>query len=96
MTAAVLVRSGCVVYLALLPRPGDETALKQMEYFWKSVGSLRGKLEFKGTILFCPSRWKAALNAWEHVDFDIETERRVKKAFDPNGMFARGRFVGGI
>ena len=96
MTAPVLVRSGCVVYVALLPRAGDETAPKQLEYFWKSVGSLRGKLEFKGTILFCPSRWKAALNAWEHVDFDIETERRVKKAFDPNGMFARGRFVGGM
>jgi FAD/FMN-containing dehydrogenase len=96
MTAPVLVRSGGVVYLALLPRPGDETALKQMEYFWKSVGSLRGKLEFKGTILFCPSKWKAALNVWEHVNFDIEMERRVKKAFDPNGMFARGRFVGGM
>lgn len=96
MTAPVLVRSACVVYVALLPRAGDETALKQMEYFWKSIGSLRGKLEFKGTILFCPAKWKAALNVWEHVNFDMEMERRVKKAFDPNGVFARGRFVGGM
>jgi len=96
MTAPVLVRSGCVVYMALLPQAGNETALKQLEYFWKSIGSLRGKLEFKGTILFCPAKWKAALNVWEHVNMDLEMERRVKKAFDPNGLLARGRFVGGM
>jgi hypothetical protein len=96
MTAPVLVRSGCAVYLALLPRAGDEAALKQLEYFWKSIGSLRGKLEFKATILFCPAKWKTELNVWEHVNSDLEMERRVKKAFDPNGLLARGRFVGGI
>ena len=96
MKAPVLVRSGSVVYMALLPRAGDETALKQMEYFWRSVGSLRGKLEFRGTLVFCPAKWKTALNVWQHVDSDPEMERRVKKAFDPNGVFARGRFVGGM
>ena len=96
MTAPVLVRGESVVYMALLPRAGDETVLKQTQYFWKSVGSLRGKLEFRGALLFCPAQWKAALNAWAHVDFDSEMERRVKKAFDPNGVFARGRFVGGM
>ena len=96
MTAPVLVRSGCVLYMALLPRTGDETALKQLDYFSKSVGSLRGKLEFKGTILFCPAKWKTVLNVWMHVNSDVEMERRVKKAFDPNGVFARGRFVGGV
>ena len=96
MRAPVLVRAGSVVYLALLPRAGDEMALKQMEYFWKSVGSLRAKLEFRGSLVFCPAKWKAKLNVWAHVDFDLEMERRVKKAFDPNGVFARGRFVGGM
>ena len=96
MTAPVLVRGGAIVYMALLPREGDESALKQMEYFWKSVGSLRGKLEFRASLLFCPSEWKAALNVWACVESDLETERRVRKAFDPNGVFARGRFVGGI
>ena len=96
MKAPVLLRSGSVVYMALLPRAGDETALKQMEYFWKSVGSLRGKLEFRGTLVFCPAKWKTALNVWQHVDSDPEMERRVKKAFDPTGVFARGRFVGGM
>lgn len=96
MTAPVLARGGSVVYLALLPREGGDTVLRQLDYFWKSVGSLRGKLDFRGALLFCPPRWKAALNVWEHVGFDAEMERRVKKAFDPNGMFARGRFAGGM
>jgi hypothetical protein len=96
MSAPVLARSGSVVYMALLPRTGDETALKQVEYFWKSVGSLRGKLEFGASLLFCPAKWKVALNVWAHVDLDLEMERRVKQAFDPNGVFARGRFVGGM
>ena len=96
MKAPVLVRSESAIYMALLPRVGDETALKQLEYFWKSVGSLRGKLEFKATIVFCPAKWKTTLDVWEHANVEMDMERRVKKAFDPNGVFARGRFVGGI
>jgi glycolate oxidase FAD binding subunit len=96
MSSAALIRSGSILYLALAPREKDETALKQLEYFWKSVGSLRSKLEFRGSLLFCPTEWKAALNVWAYAQPDLELERRVKKAFDPAGIFARGRFVGGI
>ena len=96
MTSAALVRSSSILYFALLPRENDETAQKQVAYFWKSVGSLRRKLEFRGSLLFCPVEWKAELNVWAHVESDLDLERRVKKAFDPNGTLARGRFLGGI
>ena len=94
MSSAILIRSGSIVYLVLLPRDGDETADKQAVYFWKSVGSLRGQMEFQASILFCPSDWKAELDVWAHADGTIDLGQRVKKAFDPNGTFARGRFVG--
>src|SRR5262249_1657442 len=74
MNAAILVRSGFVVYMALAPRAADEAAWKQLEYFWKSVSSLRGKLEFRGALLFCPAQWKTALNVWQHVEFDLDLE----------------------
>jgi len=96
LTAPLLVRSSSVVYLALVPRAGDDATLAQTEYFWKSVGSLRGKLEFRAAMLFCPPEWKPALHVWAHVGENAEMERRVKKAFDPGGVFARARFVGGI
>lgn len=96
ISTAILIRSTSIVYLALLPRTDDESALKQVAYFWNSVGSLRGKLEFNASVLFCPAEWKLALNIPAVMPADLDLHRRVKKALDPNGMFAPGRFVGGI
>ena len=95
MPSAALIRSGSIIYLALLPQAGDETATKQITYFWKSVGSLHGQLQFDAAVLFCPTEWKPELAAGALVPRSIELQRRVKKAFDPNGVFASGR-VGGI
>lgn len=96
MPAPVLVRSGSILYVALLPRDGDESALQPIAYFWRSIGSLRGKLEFNASILFCPSEWKQELDVWAHANQNKDLQQRVKKAFDPSGVFARGRFVGGL
>jgi glycolate oxidase FAD binding subunit len=96
MPAPVLVRSGSILYVALLPRDGDESALQPIAYFWRSIGSLRGKLEFNASILFCPSEWKRELDVWAHANQNQDLQQRVKKAFDPSGVFARGRFVGGL
>jgi hypothetical protein len=46
--------------------------------------------------LFCPAEWKAELNVWAYAGGPIDLGLRVKKAFDPSGTFARGRFVGGV
>ncbi len=96
MPAAVLIRSASIVYLALLTREDDEAALKQIAYFCNSVGSLRGQLEFNPFLLFCPAEWKSFLNIPAPSLADLDLHRRVKKAFDPNGIFAPGRFAGGI
>jgi glycolate dehydrogenase FAD-binding subunit len=96
MSSAILIRSGSIVYLALLPRQGEESAIKQAAYFWRSVGSLREQMEFNASILFCPAEWKAELNVWAYAGGPIDLGLRVKKAFDPSGTFARGRFVGGV
>jgi glycolate oxidase FAD binding subunit len=96
MPPAILIRGASIVYLAMLPREDDESAAKQLAYFCNSVGSLRGKLEFNPWLLFCPAEWKSALNIPAQTSADIDLHRRVKKAFDPTGIFAPGRFVGGI
>jgi glycolate oxidase FAD binding subunit len=94
--SVVLVRSASIVYLGMLPRDGDESTLKQVSYFWNSVGSLRGKIELHGSILFCPAEWKPKLNVWQYAPSNNDLQRRTKKAFDPGDTFARGRLVGGI
>jgi len=97
MPSVVLIRSGSIIYLALLPREGDETVTKQIAYFWRSVDSLRGQLEFNATVMFCPTEWKSELDSTVQVPAQsLDLQRRVKKAFDPNGTFGSGRFVGGI
>jgi hypothetical protein len=93
--SAALIRSGSIVYLALLPREVDESTLKQIAYFWKSAGSLRAQFEFSASILFCPTKWKSELDVWAHASGSMDLQRRVKNAFDPSGVFAPGRFVGG-
>src|SRR5215467_2666565 len=96
MPSTALLRAGTVLYLALAPNGDDESAAKQVAYFWKSVGSLRDKLEFNASILFCPTEWKRQLNIWTYAAPDLDLHRRVKNAFDPMHIFAPGRFVGGI
>jgi glycolate oxidase FAD binding subunit len=96
MRSAILIRSASIVYLALLPGDGDENAIKQAVYFWKSVGSLRGQMEFSAAILFCPAEWKGELDVWVYAEGAADLGQRIKKAFDPQSTFARGRFVGGM
>ena len=96
MPSTVLIRSGTIVYLAVLPRERDESALKQVAYFWKSACSLRAQFEINAAILFCPAAWKMELGIWAHVSGSMDLERRIKNAFDPSDTFAPGRFVGGI
>lgn len=96
MSPVALIRSASIVYLALLPRENDDSALKQAAYFCDSIGSLRGKLEFNASLLFCPAEWKSGLQTPALVPADLDLHRRVKKAFDPNATFAPGRFAGGI
>lgn len=94
--SAVVLRSQGALYLALLPAGKDESLLKQVAYFWKSVNSLRAKLEFHATIPFCPSEWKRELNVWGISRPEFTLMQRVKSALDPQDIFAPGRFVGGI
>jgi len=94
--SVALIRSGSIVYFALLPREGGETATKQIAYFGKSVDSLHGQLEFNASVLFCPRDWKSWFDSKAQVPESLDLQRRVKKAFDPNGTFASGRLVGAI
>jgi glycolate oxidase FAD binding subunit len=96
ISCAVLARSTSIVYVALLPHDGDETALKQIASLCKGIDTMRKQMELNVSTLFCPAEWKAELSVWNPTADVLDIARRVKKAFDPNGTFASGRFVGGI
>jgi glycolate dehydrogenase FAD-binding subunit len=72
----------------------------------KTIGSLAqiasGVFEYAAThngsafILFCPTLLKRVVNIWGPARGDAALMRRVENAFDPNNVFAPGRFVAGI
>ena len=43
-----------------------------------------------------PTAWKAALDVWGPPGAGFDLMKGVKAVFDPHGLFARGRFVGGL
>ncbi len=47
----------------------------------------------QASILFCPTELKRVLNVWGPARAEWELMRRVKQAFDPQSLFAPGRFV---
>lgn len=48
------------------------------------------------TIPWCAPQWKSELPVWGEPGKDILLMRRIKQAFDPQGIFAPSRFAGGI
>jgi glycolate oxidase FAD binding subunit len=43
-----------------------------------------------------PAIWKTALDVWGPPGAGFDLMKGVKAVFDPHGLFARGRFVGGL
>ena len=72
----------------------------------KTIGSLAhiasGVFEFaaahngSASILFCPVALKRVVNIWGPARNDSALDAQVKNAFDPENVFAPGRFVAGI
>jgi glycolate oxidase FAD binding subunit len=63
------------------------------------VRALRPRLEARGGSLVVERAWpevKAALDVWGDPGPAFALMRGVKAAFDPAGILAPGRFVGGL
>jgi glycolate oxidase FAD binding subunit len=94
LSCITLIRSGFIIYLAVIPSESGEQSFGSVFALWQSIATLRAKFEFNPTILFCPPAWKAELNVWRYAADPLGLHARVKKAFDPSNTFAPGRFAG--
>ncbi|MBN2413677.1 FAD-binding oxidoreductase [candidate division KSB1 bacterium] len=56
------------------------------------VKSLRGLINIKQ----CPGQLKQHFDMWDMAGDQFKWHKRIKHEFDPTGIFAAGRFVGGI
>ncbi len=95
LPCAVFARGVGVIYFALLPTERDATTMTRLAQCAKEIVSGAGKNN-RGMILRSPLELKREMNVWGTPGEDFPLMQRVKQAFDPHGIFAPGRFVGGL
>jgi glycolate oxidase FAD binding subunit len=93
---ALVARAGGTIYFALLPSSANNETTAQLArcttQIFDSISSAGGN----ATLLFAPRALKQRINVWGLPRPDLALMRRLKTAFDPQNIFASGRFAGGI
>jgi glycolate oxidase FAD binding subunit len=96
LRAVFVLRACSVAYLALLAKTGDTSAIQSLGRLASEVFSTVAARRGTATLLHGPRSLKQAINVWGEKRPDFPLMQRVKQAFDPQNIFAPGRFVGGI
>jgi glycolate oxidase FAD binding subunit len=96
LRAALLVRAAGVVYFAVFAASGDEAAIAALTKIAAGVTSLARTRQVHATLLHAPREIKTKAAGTRPGELDMALQQRVKQAFDPSGVFAPGRVVGGL
>jgi glycolate oxidase FAD binding subunit len=93
---AFLLRARGVVYFLAQGDSDEGAALDRLEKTARDVRRLTAEKQGHATLLHAPLALKSRASIWTGADENISLMRRVKQAFDPQGLFAPGRFWGGL
>jgi glycolate oxidase FAD binding subunit len=96
LRAALLVRAAGIFYFVLLAESEAESSLRALEIAAARVFALADAGQGHATLLHAPLKLKSRVNVWGPNRADLGMMQRVKHSFDPQNIFAPGRFVGGI
>jgi glycolate oxidase FAD binding subunit len=92
----IFARSSGPLYFALQPDDLGDKTIGSLEHIASGVFEYAAAHNGSAAILFCPTALKRNVNVWGPTRNDAVLMRRVKNAFDPENIFAPGRFVAGI
>ena len=81
-----------IIHVCLLPETHSANLVELVERLRKTAVTLGGTL----VVEHCPIEIKGGLDAWGATGDDFEAMRKLKSVWDPKGILAPGRFVGGI
>jgi glycolate oxidase FAD binding subunit len=96
LRAGVGVRAAGIVYFAVFSESEEEEAIAPLAKIVAGVNSLARAEKGQATLLHAPLAIKKRASEIGMNGMDMALQRRVKHAFDPSGVFAPGRVVGGI
>ncbi len=97
LPSAIFAQASGPLYFALEPTTMDDEMVAMLTHISSEVVSNAAAHHGQACIVFCPPELKRATNVWGPAAApDAAMMRRVKSAFDPQNIFAPGRFVSGI
>ena len=96
MPSSIFASAAGPLYFALEPPPLKDETIATLAQISSEVLEYAARHQGQACILFCPPELKRLANVWGSATPDAGIMRRVKNAFDPQNIFAPGRFVSGI
>jgi glycolate oxidase FAD binding subunit len=93
---AAVIRGLGVIYFAFLPDERSDAAHRAVVTATNQIFEAGAALGANATIPWCPMEWKNTLQVWGPERNDLAQMQKVKKVFDPHGVFSPGRFMGGL
>ena len=90
--ASLSLTSVGVVRVCLRAERGARELLAPVERLRQTAQSLGGTL----VVERCPHQFKSQVDVWGPAGDDFEVMRKLKEVWDPKGVLAPGRFVGGL
>ncbi len=81
------------LYFALQPARLDDAAIAALAEISADVFAFAAAHHGQASIPFCPTELKRRVNIWGPAREDANLMHRVKNAFDPDNIFAPGRFA---
>jgi len=92
----IFASSSGPLYFALQPDDLGDKTIGSLGHIASGVFEYAAAHDGSASILFGPTALKRIVNVWGPTRNDAPLMRRVKNAFDPENIFAPGRFVAGI
>jgi glycolate oxidase FAD binding subunit len=92
----LLVRAGGLAYFSVMGDSEDEETIVAFETMAKDIFALAAEKQGQATLLHAPLGLKKRLSVWGPVHGDFSLMKKVKQAFDPDGIFAPGRYFGSL
>ena len=96
MEIAVLVRAAGVMYIALLPAGNDASSHARLADACRELMQASLAAGARPMIEWCPTALKREINVWPPPGSDQALAEKLKCLFDPQGILAPGRFLGGL
>jgi glycolate dehydrogenase FAD-binding subunit len=96
METAILVRAAGIVYVALLPDGGDAGSGTRLPAACRDLMQTGLSAGARPTIEWCPTALKREISIWPPPGSDQALAEKLKRLFDPQGVLAPGRFLGGL